>query len=250
MLSEQRQQAILQLLQERKAVTVQELSQELKISDSTIRRDLHTLDKLGKINKVHGGATAILDKRQTVEEDMESKKLKKVEEKKSIAQCAVDLLREDDFIFIDAGSTTGYMIDYLPDNSKVVVVTNGVEHARRLVQKGIRAYLLGGEMKVTTDAMVGEITISQLKNYNFTKSFLGTNGVHEEYGYTTPDVTEAEVKREVMNRSLMRYVLADSSKFNQISSVSFGILSQACIITEQITQKKYCKYTSIREVEL
>ena len=59
MLSEERHSAILELLENKKAVTVSELTQILSTSESTIRRDLNTLDHLGKLNKVHGGATAI-----------------------------------------------------------------------------------------------------------------------------------------------------------------------------------------------
>ena len=70
MLSEERHSVILQLLQERKAVTVTEFTKILGISESTIRRDLNTLAGMGKINKVHGGATVIEEERKTIEENV------------------------------------------------------------------------------------------------------------------------------------------------------------------------------------
>lgn len=247
MLSEERFDIILQLLQQKKAVTVTELTKILNISESTIRRDLNTLAEMGKLNKVHGGATAIEQERHTVEEDVEIKSLKNMEEKSKIAEYAAGLVGEDDFVFLDAGTTTEKMIDYLVP-TKAVFITNGIVHVRKLTQKGLRAYLLGGELKLSTEAMVGSAAIDALKAYNFTKSFIGTNGIHEQYGFTTPDMAEAMIKKEVMSRSFMRCVLADHSKFGKINSVSFANLSQACIITDRIENKKYVDYTVIREV--
>ena len=249
MLSEERHSVILQLLQERKAVTVTEFTKILGISESTIRRDLNTLAGMGKINKVHGGATVIEEERKTIEENVAEKEVKNVEEKNKIVKYAAGLIRDDDFIYLDAGTTTGKLIDCIK-RTKAVFVTNGIFHAKRLTQKGIKVFLLGGELKLSTEAMIGMTALDALKQYNFTKAFLGANGIHEQYGFTTPDPAEAMIKKEVMNRSFMRCVLADSSKFGQISSVSFGNLSQACIVTDQLKNKKYADYTVIREVEL
>lgn len=247
MLSEERFVIILQLLQQKKAVTVTELTKILKISESTIRRDLNTLAEMGKLNKVHGGATAIEQERYAIEENVETKSLKNMEEKSRIAEYAANLVNENDFVFLDAGTTTEKMIDYLVP-TKAVFITNGIVHVRKLTQKGLRAYLLGGELKLSTEAMIGAAAIEALKAYNFTKSFIGTNGIHEEYGFTTPDMAEAMIKKEVMNRSFMRCVLSDHSKFGKITSVSFANLSQACIITDRIKDKKYVDYTVVREV--
>lgn len=249
MLSEERHSVILQLLQERKAVTVTEFTKILGISESTIRRDLNTLAGMGKINKVHGGATVIEEERKTIEENVAEKEVKNVEEKNKIVKYVAGLIRDDDFIYLDAGTTTGKLIDCIK-RTKAVFVTNGIFHAKRLTQKGIKVFLLGGELKLSTEAMIGMTALDALKQYNFTKAFLGANGIHEQYGFTTPDPAEAMIKKEVMNRSFMRCVLADSSKFGQISSVSFGNLSQACIVTDQLKNKKYADYTVIREVGL
>ena len=249
MLSEERHSVILQLLQERKAVTVTEFTKILGISESTIRRDLNTLAGMGKINKVHGGATVIEEERKTIEENVAEKEVKNVEEKNKIVKYAAGLIRDDDFIYLDAGTTTGKLIDCIK-RTKAVFVTNGIFHAKRLTQKGIKVFLLGGELKLSTEAMIGMTALDALKQYNFTKAFLGANGIHEQYGFTTPDPAEAMIKKEVMNRSFMRCVLADSSKFGQISSVSFGNLSRACIVTDRLKNKKYADYTVIREVGL
>lgn len=247
MLCEDRYQTILQLLQQKRSVTVPELCKLLQSSESTIRRDLNTLAEMGKLNKVHGGATAIDQPIFTQEEPVDVRSSKYIKEKKQIAAYAASIITNEDFIFLDAGTTTEKVIDFLLP-SKAVFITNGILHIRKLTQKGFRAYLLGGELKLSTEAMVGATAVEHLKNYNFTKCFLGANGIHEQYGYTTPDVAEAMIKKEVLGRSFMRCILADRSKFGAITSVSFGNLSQACVVTDCLENTHYRDFTVIKEV--
>ena len=247
MLIQERFDAILKLLEQKRVVTVIELTELLNTSEATIRRDLSTLAEMGKIHKVHGGAT-VIEQSLTKEETVIAKSTKNIEEKNLIASYAASIINDDDFVFLDAGTTTEVMIDYLSPN-KAIFITNGIGHIRKLTQKGIKSYLLGGELKISTEAMVGSMVVDNLKNYNFTKCFVGANGIHKEYGYTTPDIAEAIIKKEALSRSFMSCILADSSKFGVITPITFGKLSQACIITDTLEDKKYLDYTVVKEVE-
>lgn len=246
-LSEERYAAITRFLEEKKAVTVTELAELLETSESTIRRDLNALDEMGKLNKVHGGATAIESRINSVDEDFESKVLKNIEEKKAIARYAASLINDNDIVFIDAGTTTQTLIDFLDTSLKAVFVTNGVVHAKKLIQKGFKAYIIGGQLKLSTQAVIGAEAINSLGKYNFTKSFLGANGVSLESGFTTPDLEEALVKKEASNRSYISYVLADHTKFEQVSAITFLELSRACVITDKLTDNKFKDFTVIKE---
>lgn len=248
MLTEERQNEILRLLQEKGAVTVVELTKSLNSSAATIRRDLNSLNEAGKLNKVHGGATLSELKLETKEDDISTKLLKNVKEKVMIAQYAASLVRDEDFIFIDAGTTTEKMIEFLKD-TKAVFVTNGIVHAKKLIQKGLKAYIIGGELKIRTEAIVGVEGLNNLKKYNFSKSFLGTNGIHISCGYSTMDIDEAIIKREVINRSFSKFILADSSKFGKTMPITFAELDQSCIITNKVEDKKYLNCTVIKELE-
>ena len=106
MLAEERFSLIMEQLNRKRTVTVQELCEALNTSESTIRRDLTELDRLGKLNKVHGGATLPDSRFLADEPTMEAKESQAVEQKHSIAQAAAKLINADDFVFIDAGSTT------------------------------------------------------------------------------------------------------------------------------------------------
>ncbi|MGN1111594.1 MAG: DeoR/GlpR family DNA-binding transcription regulator [Acutalibacteraceae bacterium] len=250
MLSEERYAAIIDFLSIRKAATVTELAEMLDTSESTIRRDLNALGEMGKLNKVHGGATAIENRIDSVDEDFEVKALKNVEEKKAIARYAASLVNDNDIVFIDAGTTTQMLIDYLDTNLRTVFVTNGIVHAKKLIQKGFKAYIIGGQLKLATQAVIGAEAINSLGKYNFTKCFLGANGVSVDSGFTTPDLEEALVKKEAANRSYMDYVLADHSKFKLVSAITFLELSRACVITDKLTDNKFREFTVIKEVSI
>ena len=248
MLTEERHSIILEQVKQNKSVTLTQLCELLGASESTIRRDLTTLDERGLLKKVHGGAISTDDRSlNLVEHDVELKSKLFTEEKIAIAQYAASLIEEGDFCFIDAGTTTEKLIDYLPLKD-VSFVTNGFVHAKKLALKGFKTYIPAGEIKKTTEAIVGAECVSSLQNYNFTKCFMGANAISLTAGISTPDRNEALVKATDINRSRTAYVLADHSKFDQIASVTFAQMERTQIITDILNNRKYIAKSNIKEV--
>ena len=248
MLTEERHKLILEKLDKESVVYLNDLVKILDTSESTIRRDLTALDKAGLLKKVHGGATSLKEIRiNTSDEIIENRQNLNMEEKLQIAKYAASLIEDDDFIYLDAGTTTELMIDYIK-NTKAIFVTNGIVHARKLIKKKCTTYILGGEIKLLTEAIIGVETVRALKKYNFTKGFFGTNGIDIERGFTTPDLREAMVKEEALFRCKEKYILADKSKFDQISSITFGKVEDAKIITTVLENNAYRRNTEIKEV--
>ena len=135
MLAEERFSLILDLLARQRTATVQELCEALSASESTIRRDLNELGKQGKLNKVHGGATLPDSPFRTDEPTMAAKEELAVSQKQSIAQAAAELILPEDFIYLDAGSSTLALARALSGPAlNASYVTNGVAHARLLAQ--------------------------------------------------------------------------------------------------------------------
>lgn len=245
MLTEQRYDIILRLLEEKKSVTVTELKEILDTSESTVRRDITALDKAGRLTKVFGGAVAQKQEVTAYEPTVAQKSELNTREKEKIARYAAGLILPDDFVYLDAGTTTGLMLGFLRD-TKATFVTNAVSHAQKLAQMGVQVLLVGGELKSSTEAIVGSHAIRMLQTYHFTKGFFGTNGVTKREGLTTPDTNEALVKTTVVEHCKDVYVLADSSKFGKISSVTFGNFVSAKILTEKIPQEyKDCKNITV-----
>ncbi len=244
MLTEQRHEIILQLLNEKGSITVSELKKLLNSSESTIRRDLNTLDEEGYLTKVFGGAVLKENVFSSAELSVSQKINVNADEKQSIARYAAKLVVPDDFIYIDAGTTTEYMIDFLTEK-RATYVTNAVTHARKLAVAGFKVILIGGELKGITEAVVGNQAIITLEKMNFNKGFFGTNGISQNRGFTTPDFNEALVKETAFKHSHEKYVLADSGKFGEISSVTFGDINDAVIITNNNIPNSFAKLSNV-----
>ena len=248
-LTEERFRAILNLLNEKQAVSVTELTQHLGASESTIRRDLTTLHRQGLLLKVHGGATA-LSSYLSHDHDMQTKHDLNQEEKRALAAHAAGMIENGDVVFLDAGTTTGLIPDYLTATD-VTFVTNGLGHARALARTGCHVIQLGGEVKPVTEAVVGATALSELSRFNFTKGFFGVNGISLKAGYTTPEINEASVKTQAMHRCRSSYILADSSKFDTTATLTFAPLAEATILTTvgPHTYSLYANETTIIEVK-
>lgn len=247
MLAEERFAKIISIVEREGSVTIAELMTELSASESTIRRDLNSLDASGALTKVHGGAIANNVVVNTMDENYVNRSGLNKEEKSIISKYAAKLIKPNDFVYIDAGTTTSLLIDYITEK-KVVFVTNAIEHARKLSQRGYTVYLLGGEMKISTEAIVGERAIESLNMYNFSVGFFGANGVSTVKGITTPELKEAMVKKSAISKCKKKILLADSSKFNEVSSVKFADFKDMEIITTNLKQVSLRKYKNITEV--
>ena len=245
MLTEERRARIVEIVNEKKAVSVNELIELLDTSAATIRRDISALDRSRKLIKVFGGATALSSRDVDTKEDaVKMKARKNVQEKDSISKFAAELIEDDDFVYIDAGTTTLAMIDYLT-NHNAKYITNGVVHARRLMDKGFETIMIGGRLKASTEAAVGPECVEFIRKYHFTKAFMGTNGISVHAGFTTPDVDEAMIKTAAIEHAYRSYVLADHTKFNKVNSVTFADIKECSIITDRLTAKEYVNHTEV-----
>lgn len=247
MLTEERFAKILSILESMGSVTVQQLMTQLGASESTIRRDLNTLDAEGKLTKVHGGAILKHGMYSTRDDEVLTRKEKNKEAKIKIAKYAAGLIGTGDFVYLDAGTTTELMIDYI-EQKQITFVTNAISHAKKLAERGFTVYLLGGEFKAVTEAIVGEEAVTTLEKYNFTKGFWGTNGVSVQKGFSTPEVKEAMVKKKSMESCKECYILADESKFNQISSVTFAPFEAAVVLTTGLEKQTFQKYKNVVQI--
>ncbi|MGY0694346.1 DeoR/GlpR family DNA-binding transcription regulator [Virgibacillus sp. FSP13] len=235
MLTTERYEMILQLLREKQTITLQDIIDATSASESTIRRDLTELESQQKLERIHGGAT--LTERKLQEYSISEKSSKNLQDKITIATYAAELVEEGDCIFLDAGTTTLQIIPFL-QNKDAVVVTNGPTHLDSLMKHGITTYLTGGFVKSKTSALIGQQAVQSLQNYRFDRCFLGVNGFHPEYGYTTPDPEEAHVKQVASSLAKEVYVLADYTKLNKVSFAKIINLNAAELITNSIEQQE------------
>ena len=235
MLARERQDIIIRLVRERGSVITSELMAMLGASESTVRRDLEVLDKQHQLSRVRGGATATISRARLILHDASVAQKRDVNPvaKRAIGARAAALVGPDDFVYIDAGTSTMQLAEAITQ-TEATYFTNSIPHAQLLLAKGCKTYLPGGMVKPLTEALVGEATIASLENLHFTLGFWGTNGISREAGFTTPEYSEAKVKEVSMVHTLRRYVLADQSKFDQVSLVTFASFEDATILTDQL----------------
>ena len=244
----ERKRYILDELQRNGSVVITDLAERIQVSSMTIRRDLNALDKAGRLTKVFGGAIA-LHTAQIVNQELsvvQKQELQKAE-KQAIAQYAASLIEPDDCVYLDAGTTTGWMLEYIRE-PRATYITNAFSHAKRLSEKGFHVILIGGELKGSTEAIVGAEAVLNIQKYHFSKGFFGTNGIDQKMAFTTPDINEALVKQVAMRNTQAenRYVLTTSDKFDKIYAVTFSGFEGSVILTEKMPGESFWKNVNIR----
>lgn len=228
-------------------VTLDKLIAMLATSESTVRRDLDELESERKLHRVHGGAE--LPKSLSRELTNQQKSIKNIHHKALIAQKASSLISDNDVIFIDAGTTSELLLEYLFQEN-LTVVTNSIHHASKLVEKDIKTVIVGGFVKHTTDASIGCTAVDQISKMNFDKAFIGMNGIDENF-LTTPDVEEAVIKKVVIENAQESFVLVDSSKLGQFSFAKVDKIDKVTIVTnysEGVLMRKIREKTKVIEV--
>jgi len=171
--------------------------------------------------------------------------------KEKISNLASRFIQNNDIIFIDAGTTTMYLADYILDKN-ITVITHSVHIINKLANvPNIKLIILGGELDHRTNSLVGYQTIEYLKRLNITKCFLGSSGISLDSGLTNYTVVEAEIKKLCIEISKQSFLLIDSAKFDRTSLITYGkINSIDTIVTDQLPDDKYLKFFKENQIEI
>lgn len=225
MFAEERQQAILARARAHGRVDVAALAVELEVTTETVRRDLTALERHGLIRRVHGGAIPV--QRLGFEPALTTRESTLVAEKERIGKLAVQELPADGAILLDSGTTTARLAEAMPGDRELTVVTNSLPIAVMLASRPeITLLTVGGRIRARTLAAVDAWALAALADIHVDVAFLGTNGVSPERGLTTPDPTEAAVKKAMIAAAQRTVLLADHTKFGQDHLAKFGTLSE------------------------
>lgn len=228
MLSQQRQKLILDYLRTHKSAQVNQLSDILGISLSTVRRDLSELEETGILRRVHGGAMLL-------EDQQESPILQRgdtyVEEKARIGAAAAGLVNDDETIIITGGTTTEMMISHLSEKMNLTIVTNALNIAWKLAQyTHINVVVLGGWLRHSEFSLLGHLTIQALQDIHVSKIFHGTYGLDVDEGLIGTYIQEVQTDRQIINAAAELIVLADSSKFGRPGTVRIVPIEQVAVL--------------------
>ncbi len=230
-LARQRQAYILERVREDGGVRVSDLVRELGVSDMTIRRDLELLADRGLIEKVHGGATALLGSAQ-FEPGFTAKSSLQLLEKQAIADAAVGYVEPGTAIGISAGTTTYAIARRLVDVPGLTVVTNSPRAADVLHESGRadQTIILTGGVRTPSDALVGPFAVSAFRSVHLDLVLLGVHGMEERSGFTSPNLLEAETDRTLVSAGRRLIVVADHTKWGVVGLSSIAALDQADVL--------------------
>lgn len=234
MLARHRQSLILQAVRSDGSARVSDLTQQLGVSDMTIRRDLEVLARDGLVEKVHGGAVLPGTPATVHEPGFEDKLALERPEKSSIATAAAGLVKPGTAIALAGGTTTFALAQCLAEVPGLTIVTNSLRVANlfgasRGPTDGASVVLTGG-MPTASDALVGPVADLTIRSLHFDLLFLGCHGIDTDAGLTTPNLAEAETNRTFIRLARRVVVLADHTKWGVTSLASFATLDDVDIL--------------------
>ncbi len=215
MLKEERFEAILLRLQRTQKVLSADLSQELRVSEDTIRRDLKELADAGLLTKVHGGALP----KSTLPLSFRDREHYAEREKGEIARKAAALPVNGQLIILDGGTTTLQIARLLPESLRATVFTNSPPIALQLADHpGVEVVLAGGKLLKGARVTVGAETIETFRGLRADWCMLGVCSLHHEWGLTLPDREEAQVKGAMIRAAAQVVALASADKIGPVES--------------------------------
>jgi len=186
----------------------------LRVSESTIRRDLSQLEDEGVVRRTHGGAVFVSDRFSAL--NYAARESAEVEQKQAIGKAAAELVEDGETILIDGGTTTFQVARQLITRS-LQVVTNSLPIANLLGSApSIELIFVGGYIYPRTGVALGPITRQTLAGLHFSKVFMGAAGITEE-GLYNANVLLVEAQQQMMSSGDEVVVVADHTKFGRRS---------------------------------
>lgn len=248
MINSQRKKEIIDYLSSADYRTLQDISEKFNISMNTARRDINDLAAENLVNKFYGGISLAKKKDSTFQTRIELH----IEEKKKIAKYAASLLNDNDIIFIDSGSTTSLLPDYMNKEHHYSIVTNNIYVIVKVADvPNWDLISVGSRLKHSSCSLINVLDWEYLNSLNLNKAFLAATGLTLQAGATSPDNAETIIKTHMMKRSQKNFLLMDSSKFDHTSLRTFAVIEDFNeIITSGTIPDYYSEYCATSSTQL
>ncbi len=235
MLAIERRQRIIELLKEKKYIPVYDLSKEINASIATVRRDLKKLESEGILLKIRGGAS--LSDRSRTEITFQKRMSVNAEEKKMIAQKAIEFIQDGNIIILDAGTTTFFIAKEIIEMKKdVTVITNSLMIAKETANHpDFDVIFIGGKFDWRNMATIGATAIDFVSSLSVDEAFIGANGVDAIHGAMSFEEDNAVLNKVMANAAKRVFVVADHSKIGKSASfTSVPLEKMHSLITDSL----------------
>jgi DeoR/GlpR family transcriptional regulator of sugar metabolism len=226
---EARRTAILEMIEAQGHCTTAELSDALRVSEMTVRRDIAKLAGEKGLRSVHGGVTALPPTALTGSNFL-LRVDKMAEIKRQIASAAIEFISPSGIIAIDAGTTTADLTTVLPSDRRLSVVSNSLPVLTGLATStNVEVIGLGGVFHLESQSFAGPTTVRAIADLQIGTFFLGASGVNERGVFCGNDF-DAATKRALIDVSDHVVLLCDSSKFDVTAMARVAALSSVDIL--------------------
>lgn len=235
--AEERKRTLVEYINNVGRVTVPELCQNFDVSSATIRNDLRDLDESGLITRTHGGA---IKKSHTGHEPInDSKVAKNTKNKASAAKVALDCIDDGDTIILDTGTTTFELAKLLGSKKNITVVTNDLNIAAILERmESVDTLLIGGLLRKGFHCTIDHGSSPLLESLSVDKAMMGANAFSIEKGASTPDLSQAALKKQMIRIASKVIIICDHTKLEMNSFMNFAAPNEIdMLITDTISDK-------------
>jgi DeoR family transcriptional regulator, fructose operon transcriptional repressor len=215
----ERKSEILKILEQNGRIGVNELSILFNSSRETIRRDLREMEEKGLLKRTHGGA--IIDSTSssiTPEFPVGVREIQRFKEKDAICRSAASFIKNGDSIFVDNSSTCLYLVQYIPADFQITLITNSIKLLMESMETD-HAHLiivcLGGFFNASNLSTYGTISQRNATDFYPNKSFMSCAGIQLPDQLTDSSILEVDTKRLMIEQSQEVFILADHTKFDR-----------------------------------
>ena len=248
MLAVERRQEILELINKKGSVRVNDLAEHYGVGKETIRRDLKVLSEEWGISVVYGGAQLAGNSRgtQIQENNIIQKRALNYDLKNQIGKKAAELIEPGDIIALNSGSTVECILNHIADKTPLSILTVNVNIAAKAAAiPDVEVYLPGGKIRSKSGMIIGHDAENYIKQFNVTKCFFGVSAISLGSQITHPSVEEVPNNRALLSVSERVYLLADHTKFDKQSLYKLARLEEMnAIITDRELEDRYRTYFS------
>ncbi|MFD1064962.1 DeoR/GlpR family DNA-binding transcription regulator [Oceanobacillus locisalsi] len=247
MMKAQRVTAILEYVKEKESVSLDELVDRFDVSKNTIRRDIQELVDEEQLIKVYGGVS--ISKPLTV--PYQDRKIKQFHEKQTLAKLAAKFIDDGDIIFIDSGTTTVELLDFIKYKN-ITIVTNNLDFTLDAsAYPNLNIYSTGGVFERSTRSYVGTESAEIIQKYNFNKAFMASTGLSLDKGITNSSPLETQLKAKVIQKSEQVFILVDHTKFDKYALTTYCNFDNIdYLITNQEPPQEYIRHSEQHQYEV
>ena len=238
MIPAERRARIVESLEQRRSVRVSVLSEELGVSEMTIRRDLERLEQEGLLSRMHGGA--ILKRRMSEEPFYVASEREHSEEKRRIAQAAAAMIQPGETVFLSSGTTATQVLSHVSPDLKARIVTHNLGAVTAAQRTSLDVVLLGGSYRPRSNTLAGAVAIETVGGFHASRFILGADGLSLDEGVTTPSLSLAGVERAMIRQTRGEViVLADRSKIGVVGDFVICTLDdvQAVVVDDGVDEE-------------